>query len=404
MPEAPTREAPTRPTGSRIVGLDAMRAILLSYGIFVHASNLKGEPLFVAIEHSSGLFRMAAFFFLSGLLAAITMDRATPRRWLAARAVALGVPLLFGLDVLNRLFFLLHDHAPRVGFMAGFVERNRFTWHLHLWFLFCLLAYSAAASAIRVVELRRPGRRRPMSAELIPPHPRLDLAAVALVIAFPFATLALQRLGARVPPLWSGLAPWKHIIVSTFRYAPYFFLGFFMPRVAAVRALFSSPVYWLIGLLSIPAVLDRPDLAVDLTRSPALGRALFDAGRAAFALTFILVVTPLVVRQRSVPPALSALSRSAYTIYLLHLLLISACFHAFAWLGWGVYPAWIATIAIVFAVATAIHFAVVERCPWARFLLNGRTSDHAGAPPAPVQRPVTAPQKSSRIRPASIVS
>ena len=78
------------------------------------------------------------------------------------------------------------------------------------------------------------GRREPPrleKAELIPPRPCGGFASVALLIAFPFVTVALQRLGARIPQLSSGLAPWKHIIVATFRYAPYYFLGFFVLRI-----------------------------------------------------------------------------------------------------------------------------------------------------------------------------
>lgn len=367
VPAAAGDGRPVQP--ARIVGLDAMRALLLSYGVLVHTSNVKLEPIFTFVEQSSGLFRMNAFFFLSGLLTALTMDRLPLNQWLRGRLLALGVPLAFGLAVLNPLFFLVQNEAPKTSFMIGFVARNHFDGYLHLWFLFSLIVFTLIAYAIRRREGRGGHTPRLERALLIPSTAHRSLSLLALICALPIVYFPVTFLVRRLDLAPLGVEGVGFVVTSTVRALPFYLFGFIVPRHALARALFSSRIYLLVGLLSIPTLA----IEAGLWNPPGnVSTIIGGIGRPAFSIAFILIVTPWFLRMKTIPAALRALSKSAYTIYIVHLVLVSVFLYGFAWLGLGIHPAAAATVVCVFAVALGIHFGLVERFRWARFLLNGR--------------------------------
>lgn len=353
---------------ARIVGLDALRALLLSYGVLVHVSNLRVAPIFHFIEISSSLFRIPAFFFLSGLLAALTSVRPAPTRWLGQRMMALGIPLLFGLAVLNPLFFALHARVPARAFMVGFVDRNRFVWHLHLWFLVALIAYTLIAFAIRAQEVRR-GSASLELAQPIPDQSRFSPRVLAGLLFFCLVQAVVVTVCSRLMAMSGTLAPLRFLVTVTVANSFFYLLGFLLPRSAALRQTFTNPAYALIGLLGMPTILGLAGAAP--AGLPVIG-FVDKIGRAAIALAFILAVVPVFYRLTRISSALAALAKASYTLYLIHLLAISALLHGFAWLGITVYPAALLTGMITIALGLAVHFKLCEQIPLARLLLNGR--------------------------------
>lgn len=355
-------------SNARLVGLDVMRSLLLTYGLFVHTSNLKIKPLFSIIEQSSTLFRMSTFFFLSGLLTALTIGRMTPGKWLRNRLLALGVPLCFGLAVLNPLFFLVHKLAPKKSFMIGFIERNHVNWHLHLWFLFCLIFFSIMAFLIRAIEVQKQTEDAPFT---LVGKPQLNGLALAGLLLFPLVHAVISFVAWRVPLSRVGLQPFTYIFVSTVNLAPYYFLGFMATRWDFVPKLFSSRIYWVIGIWAIPMfLLDEGLIEV----RPHLRAIIDDAGQQACRVLFILVTLPLFMKIKTAPPIFLRISRSAYTLYLIHLLLISVCLYFFAYIGANIYLAALLTVIVVFFTCLIFHEQVVERYKIARMLLNGKFS------------------------------
>ncbi len=351
---------------TRIVGLDVMRALLLSYGVFVHTSNLKIEPVFVMIEESSALFRMSTFFFLSGLLTALTIGRATPGKWLRTRLLALGVPLCFGLAVLNPLFFMVQVLAPKRSFMVGFLERNHMNWHLHLWFLFCLVFFSILAFLIHAREVGR--RAKPAPFDISAP-PTVNWLVLIGLLLFPLAQGFASFVAWRMPLNRIGLSDFTYIFVSTVDFLPYYLLGFMATRWRSIPILFSSRIYWLVGLWAIPMILLGEGL---IDAGARFSTIIDDAGEHACRLLFILATVPLFLKIRKAPAFLLLLSRSAYTLYIIHLLLISICLYSLAYIGLDIYLTALLTIIIVFFVCLVFHVQVVERFRLARFLFNGK--------------------------------
>lgn len=360
--------------GARIIGLDALRALLLSYGVFVHTANINIGPVFEYIELTSALFRMSCFFFLAGLLAALTMDRLTPFEWVKGRLVTLVVPLLFGLVIINPAFFALHSVAPHVGFMAGFMERNRFVTPLHLWFLIPLIVYSVIAYVIRVIEIRLFPDQRFEKGHVMPVEPRYQATAFVAIIALCLAPPALNWLIYQIPFHGFGLDNHRFVWASTARYAPYFLLGFFLTRSSTLRSAFSSKIYGLVlALMSIPGVLSSLQIAEQkdiIYEFPIV----LGISKAAFAFFFIVTITPWFYRFKHVSKPVLLLSQASYTLYIMHFIMISICLICFANLRVPMYTAAAATVAIVFTGCLLIHFGLVERFRWVRFALNGRFS------------------------------
>ena len=133
--------------------LNAARMMLMLLGIPYHAALLFQNEIpweasagtvspvaryIVAIVH---IFRMPAFFLLSGYLAAVVLAKGDATGWLKRRYLALGIPLIFALILLNPLQIvvpeLLDGEPLRDPFQGQGVG--------HLWFLFALLGLSPLA-------------------------------------------------------------------------------------------------------------------------------------------------------------------------------------------------------------------------------------------------------------------
>lgn len=137
----------------RHVHLDFLRAILMMYGIVVHSSTLGSgiSELYTAIQYSSGLVRMEAFYIISGFVSAVTLAKYGNAKTIEKRLVRIGIPLIFGLIALNPianyLVYSFHNTAEIsfVDFLTKPMPENAkgpMVWHLHLWFLFPLLVYA----------------------------------------------------------------------------------------------------------------------------------------------------------------------------------------------------------------------------------------------------------------------
>jgi len=113
----------------RLPGLDLFRGLLLIGGPLVHSTFIAPPAVAHAVIEGSGLFRMAAFFAISGFLGGTTYRPG----WLRLRLVQVGVPALFGILILNR-------YQAYVGGKLLVVEIY--------WFLLALLAYMPIGALI----------------------------------------------------------------------------------------------------------------------------------------------------------------------------------------------------------------------------------------------------------------
>lgn len=99
----------------RYHGLDVARGVLMALGVVLHAANVYAQdqtwligdtarhPFFDLLSDAIHVFRMPAFFLLSGFFAAMMLERHPPARFLARRLKRLAVPMIAAGVLLNGL-------------------------------------------------------------------------------------------------------------------------------------------------------------------------------------------------------------------------------------------------------------------------------------------------------------
>lgn len=362
----------------RVHYLDALRAFCMLYGVLFRAEMV--VPGLVAAEmiaEASGLFRMATFFLISGYFAAMLMTRRGSAGFLKARVVAVGVPAVVCLLLLNPPTSYLKE-----AFLQGWIDPASFVegvfgpdydWFLHLWFLFALVVYVLAAPplawAMRAAHLgpaigwldQRLGWGL---------FPLLALAGGAGVVAGRgFSSVVL------VPALPAHLA---EVTLLTFHYAPFFALGFL---AHGCQPLFER-------LHTVPVVTGAAVGGLWLLVAGTDGQGGSMAEEALYyfargATNICLIGTLLVVFRRLVSgPSriVSRLTGAVYSIYLFHYLAIIAIALLIRPYIENAYALFATTIVLTFIITYALHELVIARVPVLRFLFNGRPP--SSPPPA----------------------
>jgi len=132
-------------------GLDELRAALMLIGVFWHAAAVlspfaafvyaspyhQSMPLYATIypEH---LFRMEAFFLVSGFLAQMTLARKDKRIFWQARLRRVLLPLLLGCLGVN---FILQVFGS-IFMEYQWAHYDFWRWVMHGWFLICLMTFA----------------------------------------------------------------------------------------------------------------------------------------------------------------------------------------------------------------------------------------------------------------------
>jgi len=362
---APARTLEQKPAG-RVHHLDFLRASMMILGVFVHASHADYDlGDYQAIRFFSGSFRMACFFLISGYFSAAMLARYSDGQYLRRRLLSLGVPALFAVLVLNppALTAMQHYFASSPVPSAPIVN-----WHLHVWFLFVLMLYSLVA---------RPLLRawQVLSGSLVRWFGAGYAEALGMALITAAASVVLKALEK-----WGTALPWfngySEILCSGVEDLPYFAFGLFMQRSARVFQ-FAHARPWLWGALALGLLGPRYWLELQpITSTPQHLMHLALDYTTAFACSFAL----LSAAERWVRSAqrwVTLTAASAYTIYIVHYLVISlTLLYTQRWgLGQPVRAAAAALLAL--AVGYGVHFGLVERLPIVALLLNGRLAKPA---------------------------
>jgi glucan biosynthesis protein C len=362
---APARTLEQKP-GGRVHHLDFLRASMMILGVFVHASHADYDlGDYEAIRFFSGSFRMACFFLISGYFSAAMLDRYGDGQYLRRRLLSLGVPALFAVLVLNPPALAAMQHYFATAPVPTAPIAN---WHLHVWFLFVLMLYSLSARPLlRAWQLLAGWFTRFVGAGYA------EALGVALITAVASVALkVLEKWGTALP----AFDQYSEILCSAVEDLPYFAFGLLMQRSERVsRFAHARPGLW--GALALALLGPRYWLELQpITTTPQHLLHLALDYTTAFACSFAL----LSAAQRWVRSAqrwVTLTAASAYTIYIVHYLVISlALLYTQRW-GFG-QPLRAAVAALLaLAVGYGVHFGLVERVPLVALLLNGRLAKRA---------------------------
>lgn len=365
------------------------------WGIAVHTSTLGLSTTLQQVARVSGYVRMEGFMAISGLLVGLVIDRYGTTHTIKRRLVALGVPLVTSLLLLNpitnTLAYSFHNEPITLAaYLAGGGDPKAdgpMVWHLHLWFLFALIAYVLLSPLIGFA-LRH----------VLPLlQTRIETASHARRFFVLALLVPLGCLGTRVlfeiliePFLAERLV---FVVRSTLYYLPFFAVGFALYRCPPLLEAFAR-IHW-------PHILIAPLLVVAITLTfhdlPKLtAEALKVLAESYLSVVFAATLFALARRYFSRESRwISVLSDAAYSIYLLHFLVIYVVATALRPFTGDSGTLVLLVMLLTFALTLALHQFVIRRIPLLRFLFNGRRA----RPSAPV--PSVSPEQASTTAPAA---
>lgn len=384
------------PKTQRLHALDGLRAAMMLLGLVLHsAASYVTVPLRSAWPYqdlaTSGvcdllvftihLFRMPVFFVMAGFFAALLYQREGPRGFLRHRIRRILLPLAVAWPVLCPLVLAGFGYANARGGvesgspLPGMMEAVSVAGLIHLWFLYDLLIFCAAAVLVVPLLRRLPaGVGRAASsvfALLVRRGPGLlALIALTTLTLLPMKVTALETSTAFLPPL--------RVLVA---YGVFFAFGWLLFLNREVVPAFAGKTWPCLGggILVAAAY-----LVWMVTPEPGASFGLRMVGcTLASAATWLLVfgLTGLFVRHFDRPAPLQRwLADGAYWMYLVHLPFT-------IWLPGLLAPlAWPAAVkfAVVLAatsLATSGSYHLFVRSTWIGLALNGRRFPR-GLPPA----------------------
>jgi glucans biosynthesis protein C len=358
------------PDGGRDYALDAARAVLMMLGIALHSAaaySVNGEWVVHDTQNSSvvfdwlleavHLFRMPAFFWISGYFFALTMTRGDHNVVLGKRLFRILVPALVTwatFNVVQEAVMAVHNHKdPVQALLTGGVPAY------HLWFLFDLAILTCVVALVFVL----PAPLVEKAAWKVPRS--FSVPGILLVLTLlSFGTIGLARL--------TGVAYVRLGHLTTIsrlaNYLPYVIAGAAMYHLAPARRAFLRVPLWL-GLVALP-------LGVYFQGFRRVRG--FEAELAAPAEQLTIWICIAVVLQlfyRAVhreSRAVSTLSDASYSVYLFHHAIMVGLVLLLLPLPLGAFPKFVICCVIALVVSAALHLYVVRRSPLLLLLFNGK--------------------------------
>lgn len=354
-------EKPRHPQGGgRLHYLDNLRIFALCLGVFVHGNGfLSAADQLPGIKIISANFRMATFYFVAGYFAVMVVGKRGSLEFYKRRILALGVPLLTGAIVLNavniplkesyRSYFLLREGTDMVTPSVPPL--------LHLWFLVCLLAFVALTPL--VIMLVKSKLVSEAVSTLALPH-RAAASCFALTTSVVVYCIGVRFISAELN---------LHFLVrSTLYFLPFYALGCLLFAYKE-----ASSIFYRIDIPSIAMAIGLTIMGYLLPQDSGLQKIGFFGGRTAFQCCITFGLLWFFRAHVNVSNSItSMLSRSVYTIYILHYLLLTIV--SALWIR--ILPSNviqnIVTSLIVCGLGLLIHIQLVERFALFGFLLNGK--------------------------------
>ena len=241
---------PPRPSPRRYHGLDAIRAVMMALGLLLHVALCYGDGPWIykdpattglagVITISVHVFRMPIFFVMAGFFAAMIHERRGARVFAIQRFDRIVIPLGIGWFVLfpllswSIIFAWTHASIPPDSVGGGWsaigAAFRKMAWStnwadagpMHLWFLYDLVWFYAAAIVLSPIATRLGPITRGCRAAL----DGLTLGRARwLATPLVLAVLTLAMLPMRDPGLdtQDGWAPVPHLLLV---YGLWFWLG-----------------------------------------------------------------------------------------------------------------------------------------------------------------------------------
>lgn len=247
----------------RYHSLDSLRAVMMLLGLVLHTAinyvpelpvglgwpyqDAQTSPVFDWLIVFIHVFRMPVFFVVAGFFAAFLLETRGTRAFLRHRWSRIGVPLLCGWLVIFPLMggsmfyaqqFTAVPPPPKTDLQAISIERV--LWEhilMHLWFLYHLMLFCVAASAVIPLIRRFPNQVRTRFLDAF--GRSVHGKGIALLIAF--SGVMLYQMRSWSIDYWGGFVPPLRILGT---YGLFFLFGWLVFKRRAVLERFKRPALW----------------------------------------------------------------------------------------------------------------------------------------------------------------
>jgi len=356
---------------NRIHHLDAMRGTLMMLGVFYHSAKVFSTSQDWIIIHPEStllanfmievlhIFRMPAFFILSGYFAALTLKRYGSAKFLKVRVTRIMIPFVVTALTLNSL-------QAYVLTQTGWVDFNLTTylldgnWVTHLWFLMNLVIYFLLYVAIH---------------HLLKEKTDIILNTLNLLLSkVPFAAIMMFLLPISIiAALAIGqIYPVEHILKTSllFNYMPFFFFGVLTYHHKTILAKFTDFPPLFSFLITVVAVMIAHYFASLDAYIWYIVHVYFISIGMWFSASLCFHLFKKFTSYHS--NIFRVLSEMSYTVYLFHHLLVIMIGLVLIHYGIGGTLGLILLIISVAVIAVSIHLFVVSKVKILSLLFNGK--------------------------------
>lgn len=336
-------------------------------GVLVHASHADfdlGE--YELIRFLSGSFRMPCFFIIAGFFSVMVMEKMPLGSFLRKRSLMLGVPALTCVIVLVPITVAL----MKTYFLEGGAESEPHSgWMGHAWFLFVLLVYTLFLHPLNFFVDRAVRALSRVLGEIA----AFAVFFILLLLGAMFVSKVIQKFG----PLLPYYAEWKFLVSSIVGNLPHFVLGIMMYRWAIIyRFLHQHIWFWTFAvILMLPIKYALSGNEITSTGQHLVYMVI--SYLTAYAVSaWLFALSSRVVNKHS--NFVRIFSESAYTVYVVHYIVIAAVLLELQRIGFAMLPRMLLAFLAASVVGIIIHLFLVKKFSLASFALNGKFAASQG--------------------------
>lgn len=364
----------------RIYYMDSLRSVLIIMGIFLHAANVyhvdgswmisdpEQHVVFNYLTQFIHLFRMPAFFILSGYFSLFIYQRYGVKKYFRYRLRQIIIPVLvIGLVVNSLQGVMLYYGESSIFNGRSFADGYLFSgaWISHLWFLVFLLIFIILLGLIMPILDRSTISTTDRAADYFREH------KAWVIFLFPIYFVVVKAAATVLPGLFQRnfYGFWA---VDLFFYAYYFAFGVLLRRH---EGMLESMVGRYNRLAIVVALLCWGGLSLIGTNSLP-GRIVEIYAQNLLSVILIFLIWRFFQRFFNKPSRwIEGLSKSCYSIYLFHHILIIAFGLLFVPLAVSPVIKFVLVTVLTLVITTSFHFGVVEKFAAARLLFNGKKTN-----------------------------
>lgn len=357
--------------------LDAMRSILMMLGVVLHTAVVystnswlqpdEGSVFYNHLVHVIHLFRMPAFFIISGFFCHLMLSRVSSSVFIKQKASRILLPLIITAITLNTLQnIILNDYRTievEIFSLEYWLEGN---WVSHLWFLIALVYFLLLSTVVKILFPKVSDRLLTFSSQCLLSSKHFT------IILLPLISLALIKV-SHIFSLHIMNLEFDWQISESIKYSIYFYFGILTARHPKLLSNFTHISFPTLGIscFVIGMLVSLNPLGV-ITENQWLARIQLVVD--SFSTWLLCYLCFILFHQLTNSPSklFQYLSDASYTIYLFHHVLVIAFSILVIPLAIPIFIKFILVIIMTFASTIIIHNRLICKLPFMSILFNGK--------------------------------